>query len=334
MLAVAALVALGALWLIPSGHYVLLPDTGKPVDPIVMVPGEEPVPEGTDITDGKGQPGMYYVDVLVRKATLLERLFPGINDGATLLPEEAINPPGVSDSQRREADLQDMARSQDIAAAVALRELGYDVEVEATGILVDAIAAKAPATGKLRPGDLIVAVDGTKVRTTAALTDAMKAKRPGDEVRFTVRRGGSDVELRLGTRASEQDAGRAVVGIVVSQGSTMELPVKVEIDAGDIGGPSAGLPFALDVLDELGREVDRGRVIAATGALRLDGTVEPVGGIRQKTIGAIRAGATIFLVPAGDNAAEARRYAGEMRVVPVESFQQALSALATPASTT
>jgi PDZ domain-containing protein len=94
------------------------------------------------------------------------------------------------------------------------------------------------------------------------------------------------------------------------------------------------LPFALDVLDELGREVDRGRVIAATGALRLDGTVEPVGGIRQKTIGAIRAGATIFLVPAGDNAAEARRYAGEMRVVPVESFQQALSALATPASTT
>jgi PDZ domain-containing protein len=61
----------------------------------------------------------------------------------------------------------------------------------------------------------------------------------------------------------------------------------------------------------------------------LDGTVAPVGGLKQKTIGARRAGADVFLVPAGENAQEARRYAGKMRVIPVNSYRQALRALAT-----
>jgi PDZ domain-containing protein len=96
-----------------------------------------------------------------------------------------------------------------------------------------------------------------------------------------------------------------------------------------VGGPSAGLPFALDVMEELGRDVDHGRKVAATGELALDGTVLPVGGLKQKTIGARKAGVDIFLVPAGENAEEARRYAGGLRIVPVHSFRQALSALQT-----
>jgi PDZ domain-containing protein len=105
--------------------------------------------------------------------------------------------------------------------------------------------------------------------------------------------------------------------------------VNVKIDLGQVGGPSAGLPFALDVLQELGTDVDHGLRVVATGEIELDGSVGPIGGVKQKTYGARRAGADVFLVPAGDNAAEARRYAGNLRIIPVKSFQQALSALGT-----
>ena len=111
--------------------------------------------------------------------------------------------------------------------------------------------------------------------------------------------------------------------------SKITLPVPVRIDLGHVGGPSAGLAFALDVLEKLGHDVDRGHKVVATGELRLDGSVVPVGGLKQKTIGARRAGADVFLVPAGENAQEARRYAGNMRVIPVHTFRQALRALAT-----
>jgi len=103
----------------------------------------------------------------------------------------------------------------------------------------------------------------------------------------------------------------------------------VKIDAGSIGGPSAGLAFALDVLEELGHDVTRGYKVAATGELDTDGTVEPIGGVKQKAIGVRRAGVDVFLVPAGDNAKEARKWAGPVKVIPVESFRQALHALAT-----
>ena len=125
------------------------------------------------------------------------------------------------------------------------------------------------------------------------------------------------------------DPARAIIGIRISQAATFKLPRKVEIDLGQVGGPSAGLPFALEVLQRLGTDVDHGRRVVATGEIELDGTVAPIGGVKQKVFGARKAGADLFLVPAGDNATEARRYAGNLRIVPVESFQQALSVLRT-----
>jgi len=107
------------------------------------------------------------------------------------------------------------------------------------------------------------------------------------------------------------------------------LPRKVNIDLGQVRGPSAGLPFALEVARLLGRNVTHGCKVAATGELDLAGDVLPIGGVKQKTIGARRTGVDVFLVPAGDNAAEARRYANGLRIIPVHSFQQALRRLAT-----
>jgi len=137
VLGLVALAVVLALVVVPSNEYIFLPDRAHPVAPLVSIPG------GHDPTKG----GVYFVDVIVRKATLLERLFGGLHHGADLYPASAINPPGVGDSQRRRIDLQDMHRSQEIAAAVALRALGHKVDLRPTGALVGAVVPKLPAAG-------------------------------------------------------------------------------------------------------------------------------------------------------------------------------------------
>jgi Lon-like protease len=316
LLAVVALV----LWLAPSDSYVFLPDRAHPVGPLVSVPG------GKSPRDGGG---IYYVDVFVRKASWLERLFPSIREGATIVPASVVQAPGVSEKAQHTEDLRAMSRSQEVAAAVALRALGYKVTARPTGVLIEDVARDAPAAGKLFPTDVIVSVDGRRVRTTEDLRAILRSRPAGTAFRIVVRRGGALTKVSVKTIADPRQSGRPILGIFPGQAASVQLPVHVRIDAGDVGGPSAGLAFALDILEQLGRDVDHGRRIAATGEIELDGTVAPIGGVEQKTIGVRRAGIHVFLVPAGENAAEARRYAHGVRIVPVQNFQQALRALAT-----
>jgi PDZ domain-containing protein len=135
------------------------------------------------------------------------------------------------------------------------------------------------------------------------------------------------VDLTSGTRAAPDDPDRAVMGVQVQDALEFEFPVDIEIDAGAIGGPSAGLAFALDIVDELGDDIDRGRKIVATGELTLDGEVLPIGGVKQKAYGARDAGADIFLVPDA-NFEDARSAVDDLEVIPVSNFQEALSVLA------
>jgi Lon-like protease len=308
------------LWLTPSESYIFLPDKARPVDPLVTVAGAK---------DRRDRGGIYFVDIFVRKATLLERLFPGLHEGSTIVPPSAVRPPGVSDAQRRKQDLRAMAQSQTIAGAVALRALGYRVKIRHLGALIEQVVRGAPADGRLRPGDVVVRANGRPVRTPDDLRRALRSRPPGSSFALAVRRPSGLATVRLKTIVDPQRPGHPVIGVLVGDAAKVELPLKVKIDAGGIGGPSAGLPFALEVMEKLGRDVDHGRRIAATGELELDGTVDPIGGIEQKTIGVRRAGVHIFLVPAGDNAREARRYARGVRIIPVKSFQQALHELAT-----
>jgi PDZ domain-containing protein len=309
-----------ALWLLPSDSYLLLPDRAKPLAEKVEIDGEQAHPPG----------GIYYVDVIVRQASLLEELASATRpEGADIVPRHALVPPGSDFRERRRQNLRQMERSEEIAAAVALRELDYEVEADPEGALVAAVAPDAPAAGKLSPTDVIVAVDGTTIRTPDDLRRLIAEREPGETVQLRVRRGNDEREVRVGTIASPDEPRRPIVGIQVEQFADIELPIDVEIDLGGVGGPSAGLAFALDIVEELRGGVDGGLEVAATGELDLDGDVLPVGGVKQKVIGARRSGADIFLVPAGDNAETARRHAGDLRVVPVESFRQALQALAT-----
>jgi PDZ domain-containing protein len=309
---------LGSL-IVPSNDYIFLPDPAHPVAPLVDVPGGHEPKKG----------GVYYVDVIVRRAKILERLFGGLHDGADLYPASAINPPGVDDAQRRQIDLQDMQNSQVVASAVALRAAGKNVVTRAVGAKVDAVGAGLPAVGKLEPDDVIVAIDGERVTKPADVFRLMARHRPGDVAVFTIRRGTTTLREPIKTVAAKKGSSRAIVGIVVEPALDIHLPIAVRIDAGGVGGPSAGLAFALQILEELGRNVVHGHRIAATGEILPDGQVGPIGGVKQKTIGAREAHVDAFLVPAGENAKDARRYAHGLKIIPVESFSQALRALAT-----
>ncbi len=308
-----------ALLVLPSNDYIFLPDRAHPVAPLVFVPGGHEPKQG----------GIYYVDVVVRKAKLLEKLFGGLHEGADLYPASEVNPPGVNDAARRQIDLEDMQNSQLVAAAVALKADGKKVVTRSVGAKVDAVESGKPAVGKLRPDDVIVGIGGRRVAGPADVFSTMTRVKPGQTVRFTVRRGSRSLVEPITTVASDSGPRRAVVGVFLEPALDIRLPIPVRIDAGGVGGPSAGLAFALDILQQLGQNVVHGHRVAATGEILPDGSVGAIGGIKQKTIGAREAHVDAFLVPAGDNARDAKRYAHGLRIIPVESFSQALHALAT-----
>jgi PDZ domain-containing protein len=319
-LGVAGLAIAFVLWTLPADEFVFEPGNAKPLADRVEVEGARPAGAGD----------VYYVDVFVRRTSRLEELFPFLLPaGSDVVPEAELLPPGTSEADRDRQTAADMERSERVASAVALRALGYEVEAIPKGALVISVAHDVPAAGKLEPGDVVVAVDGVSVRTPDDLRAQIGKRKPGDPVELTVRRGDETVRVRTKTVPTPGRPSRPIVGIRVDQEADIELPIDIEIDLGQVGGPSAGLAFALEIARMLGRNVTKGCEIAATGELALDGTVLPVGGLKQKTIGARRTGVDAFLVPAGTNAAEARKHAEDLEVIPVESFQQALQRLAT-----
>jgi len=314
--------AVVALILVQSSQYILLPDPAHPVSALVTVPADRAKAD-------KNGGGIYFVDVFERKATLLESIFPSLRDGATLLPANAIVPCGATGQQQREIDRRMMTQSQQVAAYVALRAAGYKVPASYTGVLIENVSCDGPARGKLQATELLVAVDGKPVRTIAKLRAVMRTHEPGDVVRLTVRGAHGQRIVGVKTVADPSDRTRALIGIIPEQAFQARLPFPVRINSGSVGGPSAGLAFTLDLMEKLGRDVDHGYRVAATGEINPDGSVGPIGGVKQKTIGARKAHVDVFLVPAGENAVEAGRYAKGLKIIPVESFRQALRALAT-----
>jgi PDZ domain-containing protein len=313
LLAAAAFV----LWLAPArGYDIRLVDPAHPADPLVTVPGEK---------RNHALGPVYFVDVREREARLLERLFPFARaDGSSL-----VKAPPIPSAVEQQIGVQDMQQSQKVAAVVALQHLGYKVGARSDGVTIVLVDPHAPAAKALRTNDVILTADGQKVTSVVRLRAVLAKHRPGDRVRITYRRDGKVKSATIKTIADPQDPSRALVGVSARDALHVTLPVKIKIDAGGVGGPSAGLAFALDILQELGRNVTHGHKVAATGELGLDGTVGPIGGVKQKTLGVRKAGVDVFLVPAGENAREARRYADGLRIIPVKNFPQALRALAT-----
>ena len=318
-----AVIALSVLYLIPSNnYYVFLPDRAHPLEPLVSIDGQHP-------KDAKG--GLYFVDVRFLKAHLLEDLLGRpLARGATLLPKREVLG-DATPSQAQQIDVTEMQDSQKIAAAVALMRLGYHVPIRLPNVVVRGVLKKAPSARVLKPGDKLLAINGKQVHSLGRLHSLIASHRPGDSITVTYRRAGHTATESIRTIRSLDDKRQAALGILVAEagGSIGKLPVKIRINIQDVGGPSAGLAFALDLTQELGHNVDHGYKVAATGELALDGSVLPIGAAKQKTIGAHDAGVDVFLVPAGSNARVARKYADGLKIIPVKSFPQALHALAT-----
>jgi len=317
---VALVVAAVILLTSSSNEYLLVPDKAHQLADLVHVPGAKP-------TNSKG--GIYYVDVFERKASLLERLFPKLREGSTLVKHDELTPPGVTDRQRLEADRLDMRLSQQVATAVALRALGYNVQIKQNGVRIALVYGQTHAVGVLRPDDVIIAADHKRVRSTVDLHEIIARHKVGDLVPITFVRDGATRTVKIKTSADPFDDTRPVIGFQPQPAIQLRVPFQIKFDLGDVGGPSAGLAFALQILEERGRDVDHGYKVAATGVIAPDGSVGPIGGVQQKTIGARQAHMDVFLVPAGDNYRDARKYAHGLRIIPVKTFQQALQALAT-----
>jgi PDZ domain-containing protein len=233
-------------------------------------------------------------------------------------PEAAFFPTGVTAKQVKDENAAEMSGSQEAAIAVALRSLGKTVTER---YAVADVAATAPAHAVLRRGDRILAIDGTTIGALTDIRRVVQAHRPGDTLAVTIERDGSRQTV---TTRTIDAGGRTAIGIVLT--TDYEFPFAVTINAGDVGGPSAGLMFTLAVRDVLtSGDLTGGRRIAGTGTIDDTGAVGPIGGIRQKVVGAKESGAQFFLAPAQNCPDLAGRVPDDIQVVKVETFTDALA---------
>jgi Lon-like protease len=242
-----------------------------------------------------------------------------------VLPRDAVYPVGVSVDEIRAREVQMMDNSQSAAVAAGLRAAGQKVTEYP---MVMGVSNGSPADGKLKPGDFILRVDNKVVSTIDDVRAAINKHEVGEAIVFTILRDGQQLTETITTVASNTDASTPVVGINLTIGYSYEPEVTFRIDPG-IGGPSAGLIFALAVYDQVTLDdLIAGRSVAGTGTITGDGAVGGIGGIQEKIAGAEGAGATIFLVPA-DNCADVIGLSTPVRLVKVHTLAEAINALET-----
>jgi PDZ domain-containing protein len=327
--------AVAAAAFVDVPYYGISPGDARSVNTRITVTGVDSYePEGEE----------QFVTVGVPKLTALGALLGWLDPHTDVYAEERVLGDRTEEENRKE-NLRLMGYSKDFATYVALRELGYPVEIEGGGVSVDSLCMEpsadgttclreSPAAEVLDPGDIIVQIDDTAVHLTPEISDALQGKEPGDTVEVTVIREKerlAPVEATL----TEGDDGRTILGIVPNpnppEGVTFTFPFDVTINSGQVGGPSAGLAFTLALLDELTPgELTGGTKVAATGTISPSGQVGEIGGLRQKTVAVLRKGAEMFLVPASEVAeAEAVAKGTGLKVVGVRTLDDALEALST-----
>ncbi len=317
---VLGLVVVAAL-VVPVPYVVLGPGSAIPVEERVQLGGRR-YPVSGDLL---------LTTVSLSRPSAVATLVGWVDDDRDVLPRHQLVPEGVSYDDYIESQRRVFKESEEVAAAAGLRAAGLDVAVKGNGALVVDVVRNGPSAGKLRPGDLITAVDDRPVELATELVSALAGSRPGRQVTLGVRRNGEDREMRV-ELARLQEIDGAALGVVVRTADLeINLPVHVDVSEGQIGGPSAGLMIALAVYDLADpRDLTGGRTVAGTGTIALDGEVGPVGGVRQKVEAARRADASIFIVPAAEEE-QARDAAGStLDVIGVRTLDEAIGRLGEP----
>jgi PDZ domain-containing protein len=274
---------------------------------------------GAGTSASAGQLRMVTVNV-ISNLTLWDALRGWVQPQYAVVPRELIYPPDRSEQQVEQQNAEDFKQSQSSAETAALRVLGYPVRVT-----VKSVVSGAPAQDRLRAGDVIDTVDGTRVTSAGQLVELIQGKPAGTALSIGYTRDGDRGTTSIRTAAGED--GKPRIGVVPDQLQPHPFTVKFELEK--VGGPSAGLMFALGIVDKLEpADLTGGVVIAGTGTIDDDGKVGPIGGVAQKLIGAHAAHARYFLTPA-DNCADATANPQPgLTLVKVSNLDGALSALA------
>jgi PDZ domain-containing protein len=243
-----------------------------------------------------------------------------LNPHEAVVPDSEICPAGQTQQQTQRQDTQQMTSSQQAATAAALTELGIPYQ---TRVVVLQTVPGYPADGVLKAGDVITAVDGQPVASQSDLSTLISAHPAGSTLTVTVLRGGQTRQVQVATKVSR---GHPTMGVLVTE--QYKFPFDVKISVGDIGGPSAGLMFALGIIDKLTpMNLTGGKFIAGTGEIEASGQVDPIGGIQQKMVAARQAGATIFLTPTANCPDTKGAVPAGLRLVRVSTLSQAVDDL-------
>jgi PDZ domain-containing protein len=237
-----------------------------------------------------------------------------------VVPQEELFPPGKTQQQVVKQDSEQMVSSQQAAQAAALCQLGIPFTTIDT--IMGAIPG-TPAVGHLRRGDVITAVNGRPVTCKSSAASMIRTHPVGHRIVLTIKRGSTLQTVALRTADYK---GQPVVGVNVIE--SFKFPFKVKINIGNVGGPSAGMMFALAIIDKLTPgNLTGGKFIAGTGEITVKGAVGPIGGIQQKMAAARAAGASVFLAPAGNCADTSGSVPAGLRVVKVSTLRGAIAAL-------
>jgi Lon-like protease len=301
-----------------TGYVLLKPGSAEDLRQLITV-------EGADQNDtGK----LFLVTVAQQKANLLQALYGTLHPHIEVQPLAEVLPQGMDEQEYR--DLLDMwmQESQLLAQLIALRRAGYQVDIISEGTIIEGFLDGSPSEGILQQGDIILEVDGVPVAMANEVITEVQNRRVGDRVQLTILRDDVARVVDIITGANPGNPQIPALGVYIR---TLHwepvLPVAIEMETGEIGGPSAGLMFVLEILNQLtSGDITRGRLIAGTGTIDTNEQIGRIGGVFQKVIAAERAGAEFFIVPKG-NYEEAKQAVSDIELVPVSTLQDVLDFL-------
>lgn len=330
-------IAAAIAWPINLPYYALAPGPVYDVDDFVIIGGTEApqggLIEGESAAAGEGE--LFFLTVSLAEVNLFEYIGGMIDESVDLRPREVIRPTGVSQEDLRRQNIDLMVQSQQDAIYVALTKLGYDVTFTGEGARIIEITPGSAAEGVLEAEDIITAVDGEPIQFSTEAVEQVGGRSVGETLSLDIKRPINDtefetfqVDITLGPHID--DPTRGMIGVLLTNANVnIDFPVDVIIDSQNIGGPSAGMMFTLEIIDLLNdTDLTNGNRIAGTGTINIDGDVGAIGGIRQKVFAAIDAGADYVLVPLGnfDDANDASK--GRIDVIPIGNIDEALDFLA------
>jgi PDZ domain-containing protein len=315
--------AIVVLSLLPTDYLAISPRAAEPVSPHLTI-------TGGPAYEPNGQ--ILYLTVSISSRTLrrIEWVQAKLDDDVTLIHEEQYTG-GQSRNAVREQGQAQIADSKLVAELVAFEHLGLPYVEDGTGAVIQQVNQSYPVAGVLERGDVITKIDDDPIRLAEDIGTYVQPHAPGDMVTVTFEHGDQTLTkpITLSQTTDQDGSTRTVLGITpITRDYQLKVtPYDIAIDTGSVGGPSAGLAFTLTLIDELTPgELTGGKVVAVTGQINADGSVSPVGGVKQKAIASHRKGAVAMIVPI-DEETEARANADGMPVYGVHDLDEALAVL-------